>query len=76
MFLGHLAVGLAARRASPHASLATWFAAVQLVWLLILFLLVAYFGAAFGPPPPNVATLAWSALAMWLLIPWARWADR
>ena len=45
-------------------------------WLLIAFLLIAYFAAAFGPPPPNVTTLAWSALAVWLLIPWARWADR
>jgi hypothetical protein len=45
-------------------------------WLLIGFLLVAYFAAAFGPPPPDVTTLAWSALALWLLIPWARWADR
>ena len=45
-------------------------------WLLMAFLIVAYFAAAFGPPPPDVNTLAWSALAMWLLIPWARWADR
>jgi hypothetical protein len=46
------------------------------LWLLVAFLLVAYFGAAFGPPPPNVTALAWSALGLWLLIPWARWADR
>jgi len=45
-------------------------------WLLISFLIVTYFAAAFGPPPPDVRTLAWSALALWLLIPWARWADR
>ena len=45
-------------------------------WLLIVFLLVAYFGAAFGPPPPDSRTLAWSALALWLLVPWAAWADR
>jgi hypothetical protein len=23
-----------------------------------------------------VRTLAWSALALWLLLPWALWADR
>jgi hypothetical protein len=46
------------------------------LWLLIAFLLVAYFAAAFGPPPPSVTAIAWSALALWLLIPWARWADR
>jgi hypothetical protein len=45
-------------------------------WLLVAFLVIAYFGAAFGPPPPDVRTLAFSALALWLLIPWAKWADR
>jgi membrane-bound metal-dependent hydrolase YbcI (DUF457 family) len=45
-------------------------------WLLIGFLAVAYFAAAFGPPPPDVSTLAVSALALWLLIPWCWWADR
>lgn len=45
-------------------------------WTLIAFLLVAYFGAAFGPPPPDVRTLAVSALAVWLLVPWAWWVDR
>lgn len=44
-------------------------------WLLVGFLLVAYFGAAFGPPPPDVRTVAWSALALWVLIPWAWWAE-
>jgi hypothetical protein len=45
-------------------------------WLLMAFLLVAYFAAAFGPPPPDARTLAWSALSAWLLIPWAWFADR
>jgi hypothetical protein len=45
-------------------------------WILIAFLIVTYFAAAFGPPPPDVRTLAWSALALWLLVPWAKWADR
>jgi membrane-bound metal-dependent hydrolase YbcI (DUF457 family) len=45
-------------------------------WLLITFLLVAYFAAAFGPPPPDTRTLAWSGLALWILVPWAWWADR
>lgn len=30
----------------------------------------------FGPPPTSVQALAWSALAMWLTVPWAAWADR
>jgi hypothetical protein len=45
-------------------------------WLLVVFLLVVYAGASFGPPPPDTRTLAWSALALWLLVPWAWWADR
>jgi hypothetical protein len=45
-------------------------------WLFVAFLLVAYFGASFGPPPPDTRTLAWSALALWILIPWAWWADQ
>ncbi len=44
-------------------------------WSFMAFLLVAYFAASFGPPPPDVRTLALSALAMWLLIPWAWWVD-
>jgi len=45
-------------------------------WLLMAFPLIAYFAAAFGPPPPDTRTLAWSALSAWLLIPWAWFADR
>src|SRR5262245_59954891 len=45
-------------------------------WLLMACLVAAYFAASFGPLPPSSTVLAWSALAMWLLIPWARFADR
>jgi hypothetical protein len=45
-------------------------------WLLIGFLFVVYLSAAFGPPPANERTVAISALALWLLLPWAAWADR
>ena len=41
MFLGHMAIGLAARRVEPRVSLATWFVAVQLVdliWPVMLLL--------------------------------------
>ena len=31
-------------------------------WALVVFLLVAYAGAAFGPPPPNVAAIAWAGI--------------
>lgn len=45
-------------------------------WLLMAALLLAYLGAAFGPPPPDVRTLAWSAIAAWVFVAWAWWADR
>ncbi len=46
------------------------------LWSLLIFLVAAYLGAVFGPPPPSVQTLAASALAIWLVLPWAAWADR
>jgi hypothetical protein len=46
-------------------------------WLMVGFMLFAFFGAAFGPTPPaDVTALAVSALAVWLFVPWAWWADR
>lgn len=45
-------------------------------WLMIVALLVAYVGAGFGPPPPDVRTLAFSALAVWLFVLWAWYSDR
>jgi membrane-bound metal-dependent hydrolase YbcI (DUF457 family) len=43
---------------------------------LLLFILLAWLGAAFGPPPEDEGALAWFALTQWLLVPWAYWADR
>jgi membrane-bound metal-dependent hydrolase YbcI (DUF457 family) len=43
----------------------------------MLTLLVVFFaGALFGPPPPDARTLAFTALALWLFVPWAAWIDR
>ncbi|HSG99381.1 MAG TPA: metal-dependent hydrolase [candidate division Zixibacteria bacterium] len=49
---------------------------VWAVWSLVVFLIVTYLGAAFGPPPPDVAALAWSALLVWLFPLWGYWAER
>lgn len=46
------------------------------LWSLLVFLFASYLGAAFGPPPPDTKTLALTALAIWLTVPWAAWADR
>lgn len=45
-------------------------------WSLAALLGVLYVGAVFGPPPPSSHALALSALAMWITVPWAGWADR
>jgi hypothetical protein len=45
-------------------------------WSLVTLLDVLYLGSIFGPPPPSSQALALSALAMWLAVPWAAWADR
>jgi len=45
-------------------------------WSLAAFILLAYLGSLFGGAPPDTRTLAYSALIMWLLLPWAAWAER
>jgi hypothetical protein len=45
-------------------------------WSLIVFLAAVYPASLFGPPPPSVRVLAFSAIAIWLMIPWAAWGDR
>jgi hypothetical protein len=45
-------------------------------WSLATLLGVLYLGSVFGPPPPSSQALALSALAMWITVPWAAWADR
>ncbi len=45
------------------------------LWAFIIFLLLAYAGATFGPSPRSVKQLAIGALVTWLFIPWAWWFD-
>ena len=45
-------------------------------WSLMVVLVAAWVSSLFGPPPPSERALAYSALAMWLAVPWAAWADR
>jgi membrane-bound metal-dependent hydrolase YbcI (DUF457 family) len=46
------------------------------LWSLLILLSLLYIGSVVGPPPPDTRTLAFSALAIWLTVPWAAWADR
>jgi hypothetical protein len=46
------------------------------LWSLVGFLVVVFLANSFGPPPPSVGAVAWSAQALWLLVAWAAWVDR
>ena len=45
------------------------------LWSLVVFLFLGWLAATFGPPPPNVHQLAIGGIAMWVVVPWAWWAD-
>jgi len=45
-------------------------------WAMAAFLLVSYIASGFGPPPPDPRVLAYSALALWIFVPWGWWVDR
>jgi len=46
------------------------------LWGIVAFLLAAYAGAAFGPPPPSVAAVAWVGLTGGLVTGvWGYWVD-
>lgn len=68
LFIGGLIIYLGGARQSRGRNYA--------FWSLIVFLAAIYPASLFGPPPPSVRVLAWSAIAIWLTIPWAIWGDR
>lgn len=75
MFIGHAAVALAAKPLLPRINLAVPLAAA--FWGLIGFLLIAYLGNVFGPPPPDVQAIAIAGIAGGVLFTaWSWWADR
>ena len=43
---------------------------------LIATLVAMYFAALYGPPPPNVASIAVAGHLQWLFVVWAYWLDR
>jgi hypothetical protein len=69
LFAAGTAVYLGATRAKDRAGNLA-------LWSLLGLLAVLYPASLFGPPPPSVQVLAWSAITIWLTVPWAAWADR
>jgi hypothetical protein len=45
-------------------------------WWIYVIVLMILFVASNGPPPPSVKALAWTALGIWLFVPWAWWIDK
>ena len=45
-------------------------------WALTAFLFLGWLSSLFAGAPPSVTALAWGGIAMWLTVPWGRWADR
>jgi hypothetical protein len=45
------------------------------LWAYIIVLALIYVSSN-GAPPPNERVLAWTALGLWLFVPWAWWVDR
>ncbi len=46
------------------------------MWGFILFSIVTYLGALFGPPPPSTRAIMWVGLTSWLVPLWTWWFDR
>jgi hypothetical protein len=69
LFAAGTAVYLGATRAKDRAG-------NLVLWSLLGLLAVLYPASLFGSPPPSVQVLAWSAISIWLTVPWAAWADR
>jgi hypothetical protein len=45
-------------------------------WVLIAFLFVGWVVSLLAGAPPDSRSMAWGALSMWIVVPWAWWADR
>lgn len=66
-----LCVAFYARITRAVDRIGTW----GLASLAAVFVLI-YLANLFGPPPPSVQAVAWSALGMWLFVAWGYWVDR
>ena len=45
-------------------------------WSLMAFIFLGWISSLFAATPPDVRSLAWGALAMWITVPWAWWTDK
>ena len=45
-------------------------------WSLMAFIFLGWISSLFAGAPPDVRSVAWGALVMWITVPWAWWADK
>jgi hypothetical protein len=45
-------------------------------WAFVLVLYAVYLASVFGPPPPDVRSIAWAGMGQWLFVLWAWWIDQ
>jgi hypothetical protein len=45
-------------------------------WALMGFLFLGWVASLLAGAPPNARSMAWGALSMWIIVPWAWWADK
>jgi hypothetical protein len=69
LFFGGLWIYLAGTRSKDHTG-------GYALWAFVVLMVILWIGAVFGPPPPSVRALQWSALSIWLAILCAYWIDR
>lgn len=66
-----LAVAWYSVRTKPISAVGRW-----ALWGLVTLLAVVYVANLVGPPPNSEQAVGYSALLLWLLVPWAYWIDR
>jgi hypothetical protein len=44
-------------------------------WSLMALVFLGWVSSLYAGAPPDVTSLAWGALTMWIAVPWAWWAD-
>ena len=69
VFLPGLVIYLRTTRARDR--IGSWALAAMVIVLAAIF-----FSGFFTPPPPTARAVAWSALGLWLFVPWGAWIDR
>lgn len=69
VFLGGLTTYLRGTR--PRDRIGTWS-----LWAMVAVLVMIFATGFVSPPPPNERVLAFSALGLWLFVPWAALIDR